>query len=332
MLNLHAIKCNKGYYLTDNTKYDGWHNPTFQTYIFDCGVPQPTFHKDWVFVETLPTKIQKEKYQTKINKRFELIDPKFLLLEIPTAIPYDEAGWIDSDDDFCWYDKYSKYSSMYKECWDMSEKEFEDILFDIVVVLEIQADFIEGPNKFKFPITIRPGWSDVKSEVSNDSVGHQLLDKIMFPTILLHETPASLTSKQVYDILRQYIKEHINPTYAKITSDYDFCFTVEKNLFLAKPYTYESETLKQNGKSYHPKQIKKKFVNTRAVKVFEMTHKESNYRGYTPIEGLIGNSEDDLAYKMQNLCEEITAMINEPLVECSHCNGRGVLLKEDKNG
>ena len=77
--------------------------------------------------------------------------------------------------------------------------------------------------------------------------------------------------------------------------------------------------------------MKKVFINTRAVKVFEMTNKEQNYRGYTPIDGLMGDSEDDLAYKMQNLCEEITAMINEPLVECPHCNGRGVMLKDEKS-
>ena len=55
-----------------------------------------------------------------------------------------------------------------------------------------------------------------------------MLDKILFPEIMIHSRPCKLNSQEVYDIVRQCITEQINHDVATIESNYDFCFKVNK--------------------------------------------------------------------------------------------------------
>lgn len=56
-----------------------------------------------------------------------------------------------------------------------------------------------------------------------------------------------------------------------------------------------------------------------------MTHDQERYKGYTAIEPLYGESEDDLKYKVDLWLCELVAKINQPLELCPHCKGSGYL-------
>jgi len=123
-----------------------------------------------------------------------------------------------------------------------------------------------------------------------------------------------------------YIKENINPKVARITSDYDFCFTVKKIIGLEKPIEHRREVLNSRGRSYKNPKYKYDYVKSRELEIFEMTSKEDHYQGYTPIDGISAENEYDLKEKTDKICEDTLALINEPLVECPHCHGYGVVL------
>jgi hypothetical protein len=327
-LKLHAIKVNKGYYISDNTKYELYHGSYIDRLYFDGELPKKSFHKDWFFIDKYPEKIEELGKKEIINKRYELIDSMFLSDKVPAIFNHDEVTYKDEEGDYYWKDEYKKLQSLYEYKCDLTEPEMVSVNFEIEVILEVDSDYLREPGKISFNAIGSSIWRDRKFTINNSDVAHQLLDRIMTPSILLHETPCSLSSEQVYNILRQYIKENIDIRYAKITSDYAFCMTIEKNIMLAKPYTVEQEVTKSNGHSYRPKKINKKFINNRQVKVFEMTYSPENYKGYTPIQAVFGENEADLADKMEILCHETIEMINEPLVDCQHCGGTGVCKKE----
>ena len=44
------------------------------------------------------------------------------------------------------------------------------------------------------------------------------------------------------------------------------------------------------------------------------------------IKGFTGENQDDLKQKIDAYCEDLIKFINEPIVDCPHCKGRGVVL------
>jgi hypothetical protein len=327
-LKIHAVKVNSGYYFTDNIEYSTYHSGYAKDYYFNGELSSPTFHKDWRFIKSFPSQVEVLVSGEAVNKRYELLDPSLASDKIPLWIAFDDAAYYDSDYDLRWYPKYSSLESLYTYKYDPAPDYFKAVPFSFTIIYELDVDAIPDAILFSYPVKIKPGWTEINGTVTNKDAEHQLIDKVLFPSILVHKTPCRLTSKQVYDIVRQHIKQYINPMYAKVTSDYDFCFTVEKNITLATPYTRDVEEYKGNSKSYSPKRYKKLYVNNRTVKIFEMTHSESNYRGYVPISGIIGNDEEDLKNKIDKVLEDVIILINEPLVECPNCQGLGVIFNK----
>ncbi len=73
---------------------------------------------------------------------------------------------------------------------------------------------------------------------------------------MLSSRPCKLTSKQMYDITRKYIKDNIDLSKAKITSDYKFCFAVKKIIPLLTPEKISctnvfARTKKERNKIHH---------------------------------------------------------------------------------
>lgn len=161
------------------------------------------------------------------------------------------------------------------------------------------------------------GWGWCAS-VKSPNIGE--IERIVLPKVLHSEVPCSLNSQQVYGIVRKFIKENINGKYARITSDYDFCFTVQKVIPILKPYSFRS--VWNTGSKKRPKyaiiDCKEKLIP-----VFEMTNEKDKYKGYTAIGGLSAENERDLNKQVDDYCLELITAINEPLVECNKCGGYG---------
>jgi hypothetical protein len=229
---------------------------------------------------------------------------------------------------FVWNDEWAMYRSLYQEISDpQPDKEVEDEFeFNVIFIV----DEIKPPAEIKYPVNERylEYSSDNKKVIdyiSNGSVEHQILDKIIFPTILIHETPCRLSSEDTYNLVRNYVKLNINPKYAKVTSDYSFCIEVAKIVGITEPFeqTYE----RRYGQNRRRKPIMEtRLVSSREVKVFRMTNEKDKYDGYIPIKGFEANNETELKEQIDAYLKELIDYINEPLIDCPHCQGKGVML------
>lgn len=317
MLELIAIKAKNGLYISDNIAANDYFHSQIPQYYFNGKLAERTLDKDWFFIEdNTVEKVETKLYPQRINRRFELFDTEMKSPKIPAEIPYEEA--MDEDGDMNgWFDSIH---SLYVEKWDTLDLGFQVVEFNLSVILEI--DSLVAPKTFEFSAT--EGRKEYK--IDRKYISHPILYKILYPSLVIHSTPCKLRSKEVYDILREYIKRHINMEYAKITSDYNFCFTVEKNIKLESPYSVETVVQVSKRKT----ESRKKFINDRKVVVFEMTYSPENYKGYTPIPEIFADNEDELAEKVEQLCIDVINKINAPLVDCPHCDGTGVVLENNK--
>lgn len=291
-----------------------YHSGRLKDLYFDGEKPIPSFKMNWLVIKKFPTEIKTKVSGHAINKRYEIIDPDIVSGKYPSVIMEDDFGkYRDEDGDF-------KYSALYNYKYDMSEPTFEDV--------EIEWDFLLDIDNFEKPPTIefkgfsRRGWNDEVYKITNADVNHQGLDQILFPDILIHNRPCSFTSKQVYDITRQYIRENIDGRVAKITSDYDFCFTVKKLIPMYEPKVTQYQNLFARAKKERNK-IHTRIQKFKECEIFEMTHDQKRYEGYSVIPAMFADNEQELKTKMQNWLDELIATINAPMIPCSHCHGTG---------
>ena len=148
------------------------------------------------------------------------------------------------------------------------------------------------------------------------------LEKALTPEVLLHERPCFLPSEQTYSIIRAYIQNNINGAVARITSDYDFCFTVKKKVAV-KPWTKRREILTSRGKSYRPPKFFTSHVEYREVEIFEMTPAKAKYGTYTVIEGFKGDNYRNLADNIRAYLDEQNRLefINQPVARMPDLSG-----------
>ena len=338
-LGIKAIKTNTGFYITDQSFAERYQysDSIIKRYLINDAKPKNSYDPAWFWVEGKEIySVKKQVPETKINERFELIDSRLQSDKIPLMIKKEDA-LADEDEETVgeepggWKYPISHLRSLYTLKYEYSEPSFEEVEFTLDIILTLNIDKIVAPEKMFYRGDFNTWLNDGKGgyPLLEADVNHPLLAKIIYPKIALQYTESKYTSKQVYNILREYIKKNINNKVARITSDYNFCFTVEKVIGLAEPYSWDKEILTVRGKSHRPKKFDKRYVSTRSVKVFEMTNTDDNYKGYTPISAMVAGTEQELVEKMKNLCENLIAEINIPLKDCPHCNGSGVILDKE---
>jgi hypothetical protein len=320
ILKIYAVKTNNGYYVSNRPDNDVVYDKSsgLSHLLFDGNKGESSFHSSWLFIEKEPKRIFHMTSQPNINHRYELRDKSLVSEKFPMIMKREDVNVFDTNEyDWFWKKEYSHLSSLYELISDPQPMIEVDVPFEWIVLLEVSE--ILPPENFSYTVQISSFKSDGFKQITNDNVNHQMLDRIIFPSVVLHNKPCSLSSKQLYDIVRQYIKTNINPKYAEITSDYDFCFTVKKRIPLASPYTSEYFTKRGRKTIKH-----QNYVTSTLIQCFEMTHASSNYSGYTPISGMTAANENELKEKIDDYLQRLIAMINEPLVQCKHCGGLGV--------
>jgi hypothetical protein len=207
------------------------------------------------------------------------------------------------------------YRSLYVEISDPQPDKEVDDTFEFVELFDVGE--IKSPPEIKYPINERlVSYSDKKvtDYVTNGSLEHQVLDKIIFPAIMIHETPCRLSSKDTYNLVREHIKRNINPKIARVTSDYDFCFEVAKVIGMADAREEKFTPIYHSGR--RKPRVETRLVSTRQVRVFEMTSDKDKYGDYTVIDGFEGKTEADLKQQIDIYLEELMKYINEPLKDC----------------
>ena len=302
------------YYIKDNlsTKYK-----------FDEKFAEKTFNRDWYF---LPNKTSIEgvkilKDGIWINKRYELIEPSMESNKIPSVLTLED---VKLDNDHCWTE-YQHLSSLYEQKADKTPDTWEFIDFEIIKIVNVEIDNLNKPSEMKVRRHKTQWDSDgIIEEKLKDIVSYTQLEKCLTPEFLRHKRPCFLTSKQTFDIVRLYVKENIDGRNAKVTSDYNSCFTVKK-VINTKPW--KNEILKPNLKSYRPPRFKN--IETKLIDIFEMTHDKENYKKYTVIKGFKGCDLEDLTGNIKEYLDELMNYINMPVSECAECEGCGHIFNKD---
>ena len=311
-----CIKTDKGCFISDcfvTSGYDfEYHNTVIDKLLFNGKKAAKTFHKNWYYIEQYPNLIQREINNERINKRYELLDKTLVSDKIPKIIPYETREEYN----------LNLLNSLYEYKYDIKPVHLEEIMYDIQVLCEIEN--YNFPPTFNYTGIKKEGFSDCKYIIKNSDIQHQLLDKIIFPPIMLHEKPCKLSSKQMYDITRQYIIDNIDQSVARITSNYDFCFEVCKIIPVIEPkiITYHNifaKTKRERDKIHS--HIKKYEEYT----IFNMTDDRQQYKGYSVIPEMYANNETELKEKLDTWLESLIKLINKPLCQCPECKGKGYI-------
>lgn len=292
------------------------------------GIPVSTImegntYNDWILLQGTDSITSYEQFTTGQNKHvgYELKVPTLASDDIPAKLFLEEVGeYYDGVyEEICWKN-YNHLRSLYNNVYEKEPDEWKPVEFTTKLLREIHIDNLEKPVDMKVSFMQEGAYKTVAQTADLSSiVCYSDLEKMLTPEFLLHERPCSLTSEQVYKIVRHHIKNNIIGQYATITSDYDFCFTVKRKIAV-KPFQVQ-KTVKNTPRP-RPKLVTNT-VQHKEVELFQMTHTGSNYQRYTPIAGWQANNLKEMAEQIKGYLDELMAEINRPVKECEHCAGTG---------
>lgn len=292
-------------------------------FVYDGGdlQPQHSYVDNWIRLDQIPTKIEKIIPGKNINVRYELREGFTPSEKLPSVVTKEDFF----DDD---YDPLYPESAYERKC-DQTPETKEEIQFEIDVIAEVDNEnHLTG---FEMPASEdRPsGCIDTnKRPIVESDIQHPLIDRLTFAPFLLPTRPCKLSSLDSYRIIREHIKRNINHDYAKITSDYDFCLTVVKRLELPEPFPYQVDV-----NAMYPRRKKKlvtRYNSHRDVVIYECAPRKDGkvYQKYSEAPCFEGKDQQDLENNIQQYLDDLMAHINEPLVSCKHCEGRGAIVKK----
>ena len=250
--------------------------------------------------------------------------------EIPLELSLVDANSVYDDDaeEFKWCGPYSELQALYKPVHVKSEDAWVAEEFEVKILRSLQIDSFESPIKMEVKQLVEGSWgkADPRTVDLASIVTYEDIERLLTPEFLLHERPCTLSSSQMYSIVRRHIKDHIDSKYATITSDYDFCFTVKRKVSI-KPFVNKTEIKTQRWRSYSQPKFKTQSVQHKEVEIFEMTHGDKPYNSYTPINSYSANSLKEMQEFILSYLESLMEEINRPVQECSYCGGTGHLLE-----
>lgn len=220
-LQISIIKTDAGKcFITDCKAKDGYHRDYHQTVLkslrFDGYEPTETFYKNWFEIPSFPSCVQRLVTGARTNKRYELKDSELESPKLPLTLQYDDRDSVDED----------TRDALYSFKSDVVPDYLADFEYELVVLCEVN-NYRDAP-EFNYPAIKQFDFSEKKYTITNQNINHSLIDLIVMPAPVLANSACEITSKEMYDLVRQHVKDNINSSLARITSDYDFCFTVKK--------------------------------------------------------------------------------------------------------
>jgi len=316
-LQISIIKTDAGKcFITDCSAKDGYHYNYHQSRIdnlyFDGEKASKTFHENWLELKNYPERIERLISGEKTNLRYELKDHELESVKYPLTLAYDDRDSIDEE----------IRSSLYSYCFDVVPDYFVKVDAELVLLCEVE-NFREAPD-FNYPAVRRVQFSEESYRITNINIAHSLVDCLIIPEPLRASSPCEISSKEMYDLVRQHIKDNIKTSLARITSDYDFCFTVKKIIPLLEPLTYSYQDIFARTKKQRAK-LHFKTATSKEIEIFQMTHEQSNYKGYTAIKGFKASNEWELKEMIDNFLSTLMNTIHAPIEQCSCCGGTGYM-------
>ncbi len=166
-------------------------------------------------------------------------------------------------------------------------------------------------------------WAPIKADFPlNPEYG--LLDRLtIIHPVLLPERPCRLSVSDSFKIIFDHVKANLNPKVATMSGYENLgCFSVDK-LIPCDPVPYTTQV----GTKRRPR-TETRYQTSRSFQVFETARPYSGsapYSGHTLCEPFIGTSYEDLQANIKSFLDELMAKLNEPVKDCPHCKGRGVI-------
>ncbi len=303
-MEIQAIKCSDGYFLETNNKLQ-----------FGEERPVPTWNTRWVKVSQISQPVF-----TVIPARNETIGYKLKEGYVPSEVlpPKVELDF------FPYEGENDNVRGLYEPILKEIPEKLEPVEVEIRIIAEVEGELLE--KKLEFPIKGLYR-DDYNWKLTNQQIKVSLIDEITLPQILHQEVPCELSSEDSYKIIRSHIRQNIDPKVSRITSDYDFCLTVEKTIPLAETeeYTYDANN-SFFGRKKKPR-IVKAYRTDRKLTVYETAPriKGTVHGKYTPTVGFNGADAEELQKNIEAYLEAIMAEINRPLKDCPTCKGHGVI-------
>lgn len=267
----------------------------------------------------------------RVQNGWTLHDPKLASEHIPLNLSMTDLYHDVDEEDDEWGGKYASLHSLYTPTYAEVKTEVLDIEFTFQSLGEFEISNFNKPEQMMVTMRQDGGFSSDKDiQVELDKVVHfYQIEELLTPSFLLHTRPCYLTSRQVYQIVRSHIKSIYDPKKFKITSDYDFCFTVKK-IIKVKPFTDIVSQSVKKGRGWTSKHVKVE-VTQKEVEVFAMTWagyngKANGYDGYTPIDGWKANSVKELHDKIKEYLDDLTVLLLTDTKECECCKGYGHIV------
>lgn len=341
MLELIAYETENGlYYANKKVTYSGKHDSigNGQGYKVNGEYPVASEYKsDWYFLPNV-NKIESvttTKHGGYKEAYWKLRDEStYIEGLIPKTISAKDAD--EFEDDYDWFigsdSPYHAYRGLYTRVKEELPRIVEDVEFTVEYRGKIKQELVNNDYANMKVTVLKDSNYDHKGTKELDLKGivhYYELEELLTPDLLLHNRPCYLTADQTYEIVRNHIKINIDPKYARITSDYNFCFTVKKKIHI-KPFVHKTEIKKSNGRSYAKPKFKTTSIEHKEVEVFEMCPSKP-YQSYTPIVGFKGDSLSDLVENMKLYLQELMEVINAPTHECEHCSGLGCTFEKVEN-
>ena len=307
--------------------------PHFELYKFNGKVYSNTLRSGYLFLEGLQsidkveTKVAAK--QNKIGYEVKEEAPEALKASLKPYYSLEECGYYLDDGDACFKnEEFKAIRSMYKESYEIIPEYWEERGVTHVVLGNITVDNWQEPEKMEIKFHAEGSWNNkIETADLSSVVCYSDIERILTPGFLLHNRPCSLTSDQVYKIVRAHIKDNINPANAVVTPDYDFCFTVKRKV-KHTPVTTKTEIKKQNGRRYATPKFSTHTTSYKEIEIFEMTPASKKYGTYTVIKGWQADNlldmQEQLKYYLDMLMEEINADVQQ----CQHCHGVGAIVNK----
>jgi hypothetical protein len=294
MLKLHVIECLDGFWVKG---CDGWHkinNESAQQH-------KSISYESWALFKSFPTKVTRKVDQKRINERCELKDKTLACEARPLVVA------VDRDEDYkpIPVEPFSDLAPLYEYKYDLTEETYQEVPFEV-----------ERHDKVNTHLT-----DHTKLNIEGVKPQNYTLDQLMNPAILLEFRPNYLSGKQVFDIIRAHVKRHIDPTKAKVVSDYDFHFKVDKIIHLSDKEAYQADI--SGWKAKKPK-YETRYRDTRNLTILDIAT-ETRWAPCLP-EAISAENFTSLKAKVESLLKNIMDTINQTTKECAHCKGRGVLF------
>ena len=318
-VNFKVIKFNNGCFIANSESYSSY-NSQVANLFFDGVKALSSCKKDWYKLDKVPTTVSQQGYAKSINHRYELKET--VTFDLPKSYTRDEFA-CNLEGEWIARPEFEDVFSLYKEVHDVEPAQLEEVKFYLDVIAKYNCDLVEPNDTSSFSyLALMPGAYNTQTvKVTDKSVEYVLINELTTPDMFIDNTPCCLNAEHTYGIIRSYIKQHIDNTWATLT-DYNFCLTVNKNIRLENTETYHVlETIL--GKSKKKPKTLTKYRDKRTITIFECCPKP--YEKHTVVTPFKGNSLQDLKDNIDTYLLNLITEINKPLVDCPHCKGLGVV-------